>query len=248
VSAIANGGAYMEPRVVRALYRDNRQRIAVRPSMLRQTITPDTAATLTGIMEDVVKHGTGTTAQIPGFTVAGKTGTAQKVVNGRYSPYYYASFVGFVPSRDPAVAIIVVVDSPKAKGYYGGVVSAPVFQRIAVAALRQLGVAPTVNPAPPVLISRTAELPRLVNGPTRRAPAITFVTNGPDLTVPDLRGMSMRDATSQLARVGLHASVSGDGFVVSQDPLPGAPIETGSVCEIVLTRTPGRLPATGVQP
>ena len=89
--------------MIRAIYRDNR-RYAVQPKVVRRTISADTAATLTTIMEGVVgdKHGTATRAQIPGYTIAGKTGTAAKLIGGRYSTSdYNASFVGFVPSRDP---------------------------------------------------------------------------------------------------------------------------------------------------
>src|SRR4029077_2465974 len=75
VSSIANGGEYVEPRIVRALYRDNR-RYVVQPKVLRRSVSADTAATLTGIMETVVEHGTAKAARIPGFTIAGKTGTA----------------------------------------------------------------------------------------------------------------------------------------------------------------------------
>ena len=120
VSAIANGGELVEPRVVGAVYRDSR-RYPVTPKVVRRTISADTAATLTTIMEGVVERGTAKAAQIPGYTVAGKTGTAHKLVDGRYSKSdYNASFVGFIPSRDPAVAIIVVIDSPHAGTYYGG--------------------------------------------------------------------------------------------------------------------------------
>ena len=87
-------------------------------------------------------------AQIEGYTVAGKTGTASKLVNGRYSKSdYNASFVGFVPSRKPALTIVVVIDSPHAHGYYGATVSAPIFKRIAEAALQHLGVGPNDEPA-----------------------------------------------------------------------------------------------------
>src|SRR5205814_4163807 len=99
VSSVANGGAYVEPRVVRALYRDGR-RYQLSPKMLRRTVSADTAATLTDIMENVVAAGTAKRAQIPGYTIAGKTGTAQKLIDGRYSHAdHYASFVGFLPSR-----------------------------------------------------------------------------------------------------------------------------------------------------
>jgi cell division protein FtsI (penicillin-binding protein 3) len=104
---------------------------------------------LTTIMEGVVanEHGTARAASIPGYTIAGKTGTAAKLVNGHYSSSdYNASFVGFIPSRNPAVAIIVVTDSPHAGPTTGGIVSAPVFKRIAEATLQYLGVPRNVDP------------------------------------------------------------------------------------------------------
>ncbi len=118
-------------------------------------MSPDTAAQLTTMMEAVVERGTGKPAQIQGYTVAGKTGTASKVVAGRYSRSdYNASFVGFVPSRNPLFTIVVVVDSPRKVSAYGGVVAAPIFQRIAQASLRQYGVAPTIDAPPPLLVAR----------------------------------------------------------------------------------------------
>ena len=153
VSSIANGGTLYEPRVVRATIKDG-QRIEVPHKALRRTVSERTTSQMTAIMEAVVEEGTGKSARIAGYTVAGKTGTAHKVVNGAYSPSEYnASFVGFVPSRQPALAVVVVIDSPHGKGYFGGAVAAPIFKRVAEASLRHLGIAPTVNGAPPVLVS-----------------------------------------------------------------------------------------------
>lgn len=241
VSSIAAGGEYVEPRVLRAVYRDNR-RLLVTPKILRRTVSPDTAAVLTTIMEGVVEHGTARTAQIPGFAIAGKTGTAAKLINGRYSKSEYnASFVAFLPSRDPAVAIIVVLDSPHGKGYYGGVVSAPIFKRIAEATLRYLGVAPSINSPPPVLIARNADSFAGVTGEAVAAkPAVSLVSDDPPGTIPDLRGLSAREAIGTLVRLGLEVRAAGDGFVVSQDPAPGSPIETGGLGRLVLGRTQPR--------
>ena len=101
------------------------------------------------------------TRRSTGYTIAGKTGTAAKLVNGRYSNTdYYASFVGFLPSRNPVATIIVVIDSPHAHGYYGGPIAGPVFQRIAEATLRHLGVPPTLNAPPPVLVARRSRTAR----------------------------------------------------------------------------------------
>ena len=199
-------------------------------------------------MEQVVVDGTGKPAQVPGYTVAGKTGTASKIVNKRYSQTdYHASFVGFVPSRDPAFTILVVVDTPRAGSHYGGSVAAPIFQRIAEVALRQAGVAPTINPIPPVLLKASAadawssEVVRTTAaaGP----PQFSVVAGSP--TVPDVRGLGAREAARRLARLGLVARLTGDGVVIAQDPEAGAALDPWRPCHLWLGRVvqaPGQSP------
>jgi cell division protein FtsI (penicillin-binding protein 3) len=246
VSSVANGGEMIEPRVVRAVYRDNR-RYAVQPKVVRRTVTPETVATLTEIMEGVVDRGTARTAQIPGYTVAGKTGTAAKLVNGHYSTTdYNCSFVGFIPSRNPELAIIVVTDSPHAGLNTGGPVSGPVFKRIAEAALQYLGIGPTINPSVPVLVAvqNSVESMPTAGDPTR----VSFVTDEPSGTVPNLEGLSAREAVRQLVTLGLNPRLSGDGVVVSQTPAAGTPIEPDGLCRLVLERQPTRHAARTTQP
>jgi len=133
-SAIANGGVLVRPRLVLE-YRDPTGR-TVRsnpPQTGRRVLTPEMATYLRKLLEGVVVSGTGTAAQVPGYTVAGKTGTAQKVVPGHRGyarDRYVASFIGFVPATKPRALIYVVVDEPHG-AYYGAQVAAPVFQRIA---------------------------------------------------------------------------------------------------------------------
>jgi cell division protein FtsI (penicillin-binding protein 3) len=242
VAAVANGGELVEPRVVRAVYRNDR-RVAVPPKITRRPISADTATTLTTIMEGVVTDGTGKAAEVDGFSVAGKTGTASKVINGRYSANdNYASFVGFVPSRKPAVAIIVMLDSPHGKGTTGGVVSAPIFHRIAQATLRHLAIAPTVNANSPVLVARagSGEGSRTAGSfGAAVPPSISLIRDTPPGTVPDVRGMSMREAARMLVGLGLAAPrLNGDGLVVAQRPDPGTPLVPGSSSELTLTRAP----------
>ncbi len=241
VSSVANGGELIQPRVVRAVIKDGR-RIPVPRKVLRRTISATTAAELTRIMEGVVEAGgTATLARLDGYTVAGKTGTAQKLVNGRYSRSdYNASFVGFVPSRKPVFTIIVVIDSPRVHKY-GGLAAAPVFQRIADAALRHQGVPPTINAAPPVLVARRGDQPELpVAGPAA-APAVLTISDSPAALgpgFPDLRGMSAREAARALARLGLVARMHGAGVVVTQRPEPGAVVDSRAACELWLYRNP----------
>jgi cell division protein FtsI (penicillin-binding protein 3) len=238
VSSVANGGDLIQPRVVRALIRDGK-RTEVTPTVLSRTISRDTAATLTGIMEQIVERGTATFAQVSGYTIAGKTGTASKLVNGRYSNTdYFASFVGFLPSRNPVATIIVVIDSPHAHGYYGGPIAGPVFQRIAEATLRHLGVPPTLNAPPPVIVARRSERPEIQ--PARSDRDGTFVqidTSSGLRDFPDLRGLSARDALRILTKLGVTARLKGSGVVTTQTPPPGTPIERGMACELGLERT-----------
>lgn len=251
VSVIANGGQLVQPRVVRAVIRDG-ERASVPHKVLAQVINKDTTAELTTIMEKVVTVGTGKKSQIDGFTVAGKTGTAAKIVNGRYSASdYNVSFVGFVPSRKPAFTIVVMVDSPcrhapppdapkMACSPYGGFVAAPVFQHIAQAALRHQGVAPTLNAPPPLLIAEREAVPDVAPPPAAR-PAIVPVSSpapGGTTVVPDVRGMSARESLRVLAQLGMTARLRGAGLVVQQTPEPGAPIERGSDATLWLERSP----------
>ena len=237
ISSIANGGDLIQPRVVRALIRDGK-RTEVKTTVLGRTISKDTAATLTGIMEQIVERGTATYAQVGGYTIAGKTGTASKLVNRRYSNTdYYASFVAFLPSRNPVATIIVVIDSPHAHGYYGGPIAGPVFQRIAEATLRHLGVPPTLNAPPPVLVTRRTERPDIRPARGARDASIVHVdTNGNVRDLPDLRGLSARDALRVLTKIGLTARLKGNGVVTSQTPSPGTLIEPGMTCELALER------------
>src|SRR5262249_20516843 len=147
VGSVANDGQYVEPRVIRAVYR-NGLRFQTPPKVLRRTISPETDAALIDIMEGVVTDGTAKRAKLENYTVAGKTGTAQKLINGQYSHSdHFASFVGFVPSRNPALAMVVVIDSAKGpNGDHGGTVAAPIFKNIAEPVLRYLGVSASVNP------------------------------------------------------------------------------------------------------
>jgi len=192
----------------------------------------------------VVVDGTATGARLVQYTVAGKTGTANKIVNGRYtSSQQNVSFVGFVPSRNPVLTVIVMVDSPRVGGDTGGAIAAPIFKRIADASLRRLGVTPTIDPAPPVIVARQAASPVT----TIMAPAVVALASGATGTgLPDLTGLSARVALRELARLGLSARMQGTGVVVHQDPPAGAPLEPGATCTLVLNRRPPPRPTGAI--
>ena len=243
-SAVANGGELLEPRAVRAVIHDGVREETPR-RVIRRAISAETAAELTSIMEAVVERGTGRAARLSGYTVAGKTGTTEKLIDGRYSNVdHNASFVGFVPSREPALTILVMIDTPRGGAFTGGGVAAPVFRRIAEAALRHLAVPPTVNPNPPILV-RPAVAPRVARVSTRpRSRAVLTQTDGASPEhglMPDLRGMSAREALGKLGPLRLSARLEGNGFVVNQEPGPGVPVDRGTTAMLDLERQPRRL-------
>jgi cell division protein FtsI (penicillin-binding protein 3) len=129
-----------------------------------------------------------------------------------------------------------------------GPVSGPIFKRIAEATLRYLGVAPTVDPQPPVLVARHDEQEVVETEPAQESPIANVLVDAAAGTVPDVRGLSARDAMRKLARAGLSAQMTGDGYVVSQDPAPGEPIEDRRVCRVTLERVIFRAAAGGAQP
>ncbi len=146
VSATANGGVLMKPYLVQAMTdRHGRPVKSFPPTVVRRVISPEAARNLSSMLERVVaKGGTGQKAALSGYRAAGKTGTAQKVERGakQYArDKYTATFVGFIPARDPALVILVVIDEPK-KQHYGGVVAAPAFRQIARESLQYLKIPP----------------------------------------------------------------------------------------------------------
>jgi membrane peptidoglycan carboxypeptidase len=165
VSAIAGGGIYRTPHIVARVVQPDGTIEPARPLPERRVMAPATARTMLGIMRGVTEAGgTAKQAAIEGYTVAGKTGTAQKAANGHYDPNkYIASFVGVVPAEEPRLAIVVVMDEPQG-AHLGGAVAAPVFKAIAEPALRYLQVAPNVTVA-----SKTP--PRASGKDSRRATA-----------------------------------------------------------------------------
>ena len=140
ISVIANGGQLMKPYIIDSV-RDNQGRIIKqnKPVLIRKVISVDTAMRIKKILTGVIEEGTGKLGKVLGFSAAGKTGTAQKIEpNGSYShSKFVASFIGFSPAEDPLLTIVVTVDEPHPY-YFGGVVAAPVFKKVAGDVIRYL--------------------------------------------------------------------------------------------------------------
>jgi cell division protein FtsI (penicillin-binding protein 3) len=232
--AVANGGVWMRPQVVREI-RGPRDELLQKfePDPAGRVLDAGWAKVLTEMMVGVTEAGgTGARAAVSGFNVAGKTGTAQKVdpIAGGYSKdKRVASFLGFVPAERPRIAIIVVVDEPQTSPY-GGVVAAPAFARMASGILRYLGVYPQGEPtAPAKAVEVEEELVELFSRPM--AP----LSPGPN-PMPDLRGRSVREALRVLAERSVEVTVVGSGRVERQEPSPGAAIGRAGTVSLILER------------
>jgi len=235
MAAVANGGYLMKPRIVRQL-EDRHGNVLERstPVAVRRVLEPGTVDILTTLLQGVVRAGTGKRGTIPGYSVAGKTGTAQKIdASGRYSMVdHVASFVGFVPALEPAVVVLVSLDTPQGPLNQGGDVAAPVFARVAEAALRRLAVPPEDTSRVMKVDSRPPE--NLVRVAYQPDPAPLAEPAEPGL-MPDLRGRSAREAAIAAARRGLIVELKGSGRVVEQSLAPGTELEAGMTCVFVLS-------------
>jgi len=145
MATLANQGVYMRPQLVKRIFSEKTgKEIVFAPKRLRQVVSPKTASIMCDILTDVTEKGTGKNALVSGFKVAGKTGTAQKIINGKYSKkQHVGSFSGFFPSDRPRLVITVIVDDAKRQNgrpAYGSVVAAPAFANIAKEAASYLGI------------------------------------------------------------------------------------------------------------
>ena len=233
LSCIANGGNLMKPYLVERIT-DERGKVVAEfsPEVRRQVLTKEVCRRMSAVLKEVVKSGTGSRAQIAGYDVAGKTGTAQKVIpdTRAYSKdKIVATFMGYLPADDPQMAIIVVVDEPK-NNPYGGTTASPVFKRIAEELIQYMGIPPKSDDVGKK--TTLVKLPSLTKDKKSRTKAPS------PQGMPDLRGLSMRKALSLLEGERVHVRVAGSGIVISQQPNPGSSLKDGG--EVSITLAAGR--------
>jgi len=233
LSSIANGGNLMKPYLVERITDEEGKTIAeFAPQVRRKILSPEICRRITAVMKEVVTSGTGMRGRIPGYEVAGKTATAQKVdlVTGKYAKdKSIASFMGFLPADEPQVVILVVVDEPKSNPY-GGATAAPCFKRIAEELMRYMGVPPTGEGFSKKLI--LAQLPQ--GKKQRESQSKGSSRQG----MPDLRGLTMRKALTRLDGEKVQIRLAGSGLLVVQRPSPGDALKEGS--EVFLRFAPPR--------
>ena len=240
MAAVANGGVLLRPYVVEKIVAPDGKVLAQRGrEEVRRVLRPRSARAVGEMLEEVVAKGTGSKAQVSGFRVAGKTGTAQKVdpIRGGYGEKRLASFLGFLPADEPRLAILVAVDEPEGE-VYGGAVAAPAWSAIAAEALRQIGVAPDsareelalASVAPALEDDPASEADG--EGETQRPPADGRQPG--QSVVPDLAGLPARSAVRKLAEAALEPELRGSGRTVAQSPRPGAIVKRGARVRVTL--------------
>jgi cell division protein FtsI (penicillin-binding protein 3) len=252
INSIANGGYLVRPSVVDRILDENNNTIRTNTPERIRIMSPRTAEAVTEAFEGVILRGTGKNAALEGYRAAGKTGTAQKSINGRYSKdKYVSSFIGFAPLPIPKVTILVQLDEPQ-NGHYGGDVCAPYFKNIAQDVLLYLRIPfdsnlllpeydpaiadtgsedflPDATPVQPLTASETAPLSE--NQPDIVAVAIDKVV------IPDFRGLSKKTVLNRCIDLGIHLQSKGSGVATFQSPSPGTEVPAGSSCNVIFTKT-----------
>lgn len=260
-AVIASGGYRVKPRIVRATVDKAGNRVDAPVAEPVRVLSADTAATVRDMMAEVTrKGGTAELAAIPGFSVAGKTGTAQKIdpVTKAYSrSLYIASFVGFVPAEAPEVVVLVLIDEP-GKAIYGGQVAAPAWKTIATTALAARGVFPSDPEAQAAFLAAAATPDKGKNLLSAEAQALLgeggaaiepvveaavavlepgTAAPGAETSrkMPDFAGLPIREVLNRSAEVHCDLVLTGTGRVVQQTPRAGAELAAGERCELVLS-------------
>ena len=228
----------MKPIIVdRIVHPDGQTIYESTPQVVRKTASKLVMDELMAMFQRVVESGTGTSARIEGWNVAGKTGTAQKYIDGAYSKTkFISSFVGFFPADNPRILCVVVLDEPELGYHWGGVGAARVFREIMVR---------IVNADDAILVHKPPEQrihPDIFQANQTPRPIrlmANAVVDNRELAdgrvqVPNVRGKSLRDAVVVLRKARLKPKIQGSGRVIWQSPAPGRVVKANSICSIGL--------------
>lgn len=236
MAAIANGGEWLAPRVVLARRPSGGDWQYDRPATPRRAVSRETAEAVLAMMRGVVSStGTGRLAGLANVSVAGKTGTAQKLdpVSRRYEDDYIAWFIGAVPAEAPRLVVTVALDDPK-RGHSGSAIAAPLFARVSAAHLAHLGIMTRPEPLPLRTLERveTAVASASPPPPARKRtakprPPLEIPRIGDRVFVPDFLGYSLSEVRQITAAHALQLQASGSGLAIEQQPAPGTVLARG---------------------
>ncbi len=225
-AALANGGVLTKPRLVTARRRNGGPWRETEPERVRRVISAETAARTVEMLEGVVgPEGTARRAVIKGIRVAGKTGTAQilDAATGTYSvERYHAWFLGIVPADEPRLVVVSVLDEPRLGFHHGGRSAAPLFKRVAIAHLADLGLMPEpARQRPPRAVVATRRVETRTPRARRTTEIERLTSDGTSLFLPDLSGRTLAEVRAITAGAPVELEHVGSGRVVDQEPDPG---------------------------
>lgn len=236
IGAVANGGKLMAPHLIKSVTDPTTgKKTVVEPKVVRQVISEETSRQVGEYLEQVVSDqniGTGRNAYIPGYRIAGKTGTAQVVVNGKYAEdKYVISFIGYAPVEDPKIVLYIIMDRPDDKLAGGGSVVAPIFKTIMGQSLRHLGVKPNLTAE-----EKDKEKNKNKDGESEPPAPVTA-------TVPDVSGMTTSRAKTELAGRSFASETLGKGAkVLRQLPKAGSVMPTSQTIYLITEDGVGNVP------
>ncbi|MBX2798742.1 MAG: transpeptidase family protein [Myxococcales bacterium] len=239
-AALGNDGLLMKPRLVSRIEDVHGVPEAViEPTAVGRVVSRATARQVVDMMVGVTApDGHAPLGAVPGYTVAGKTGTAQKVVDGRYGEARLASFVAIAPADNPYIAVAVLVDEPSKGSHYGNQVAAPVAAEIIEGALRHLGVPPAGAARGPLVGDLPAWPAALRKRGLVKAAAgardLHLAWTGEGWRMPDLHGRLLRETVQTLTLADIGVDASGSGRIVEQRPTPGATLRPGDRVSVIL--------------
>ena len=239
-AAAINGGILYQPQITRRII-DNKGIVLNEnlPKQIRQVISKETSDRMREYLRGVVEKGTGKAAKLDFISVGGKTGTSQKLVDGKYSKSKYnSSFIGFFPVENPQILCLILVNSPE-RGKYGGAVAAPIFKEVAEKIIKSnekfFQSNQIIKQEKPELINsyssnnNESKITPVSNNTTKKIDNNYALKNN---LMPDLSNYSLRDALLFLSKLGLKYTISGSGTVVAQSIPPGVRIQKGITCKI----------------
>ncbi|UCH63744.1 MAG: transpeptidase family protein [Fidelibacterota bacterium] len=229
-SSVANGGQLMRPLLVADIQSpEGKELVTNRPEVIRRVASPATMEQLRRILYYVVEEGTGSEARLPGYAIAGKTGTAQKFLDGSYSDKeFVATFAAMFPADEPKLVCLVAVDSPKYGSHFGSGAAAPIVRNTIKRILNQDD--DFYIPPQPSQMSAQEKL----HTPYTLATAGLLPADTTPGVVPDFRGSSLRKALRLARRAGVRLQMEGFGRVVRQSIKPGTLVDFNEVCLITL--------------
>jgi cell division protein FtsI/penicillin-binding protein 2 len=241
-SAVINGGTLYQPLITKRIL-DSRGSVISEnsPKQIRTVISTETSQRMREYLRGVVERGTGKAAKLDLISVGGKTGTSQKLINGKYSKSHYnSSFIGFFPVENPKIICLILVNSPE-KGLFGGAVAAPIFKEIAGkiinSDLKFFQSNQTIQKEKPELknsYTTTVSDSKISVMPAsnRQLKKIDNEYALKNKLMPDLSNYSVRDALHLLTQLGVNYKISGSGIVTAQSISPGEKIQKGLTCKI----------------